>query len=328
MTRKHCSVMQSRDKRWASCVLAMLLLALPTSILADETAGENPAPAVSNIGLEKNPPDSLKKKFPMCDAFLKVQWISKQKQIGYSEYETPLRGRKGRSAGRRKVSVLVLMQEPFGPEVRYDVSFYRENGQLEKLFEAVRNGKVEGSEGHELDLLVQGKDDSFTVNFDSVELDGYRYSFAAEFSDYRQTVCVVYADGQRAWIVEGKRPAKMYDKAQLDALLGTLKASGAGMEKWRLENSWVLDVNQDGIPDYYCPEDPRSTYTYSVGRRYYSSSLVEGTGTPTNPLPTFSFPPRNGRCAVKAGGMYLTTDGKNYFINNRCNLTDLTTRAG
>ena len=316
------------------CVLAMLLLALPTSILADETAGENPASAVSNIGFEKNPPDVWKKKFPMCHAFLKVQWISKEKQIGYSEYEAPLTDINGRSAGRRKVAVLVVLREPFGPEVRYGLRGFpvdKDSGVLDKLFEAVRHGKIEG---HEADLWILAKrtEDSFFAEFAAVHLeDGYSYHFDAEFSDYRQTVCVVYPDGRRAWIVEGKRPEKMYDNAQLDALLGTLKDSGAGIDKGQLEKSWVLDMNGDGIPDYYYPNRYDFMYTYSVGRRYYSSRLVEGTGTPTHSLPTFLFPPRNGRCRVSTewgGRIYLTTDGKSYFINTQCNLTKLTTQPG
>jgi len=321
--------------RFLICSITLVLLATtPLALAVERDDADDARTALTNLGFLSSPPAALKRKFPMCDAFLKVQWISKEKQIGYSEYETPLTGIHGRSAGRRKVSVLVVLREPFGPEVRYALRGFpvdKDSGVLDKLFEAVRHGKIEG---HEADLWILAKrtEDSFFAEFAAVHLeDGYSYHFDAEFSDYRQTVCVVYPDGRRAWIVEGKRPEKMYDKAQLDALLGTLKDSGAGIDKGQLEKSWVLDMNGDGTPDYYSSRGLNSKYTYSVGRRYYSSRLVEGTGTPTHSLPTFSFPPWNGRCRVPTdwgGRIYLTTDGESYFINTQCNLTKLTTQPG
>jgi hypothetical protein len=323
--------MQSRNKRWAGCVSAILLLAASTQIPAEETAPEKSARAVSNIGFEKNPPAALKQKFPMCDEYLKVQWITKKKEIGYSEFEAPLTSVVGNSVARKKVSVLVLMRDPFGafPELRYDVSSIKESGQLERLFDALRNGKIKGAWGG-TNLLVESKDYNFRIDFNSVELEGHPYSFEDEvvFADYQQTVCVVYPNGQRAWIAEGRRPEKIYDKATFDALFNNVKASIAGLDRRVFARTWVLDVNRDGIPDYVGPGS-----IYSVGNRYYGYHLVEGTGpsatgAPTKKVPTYSFPPQNRTCAVKAPTLYLTTDGKDYFLNNQCNLTDLTSQAG
>jgi hypothetical protein len=319
--------MQSRDKRWAGCVSAILLLAASTQISAEETAPEKSAPGVSNIGFEKNPPAALKQKFPMCDEFLKVQWINKKKEIGYSDFEAPLRDMKSRSAGRREVSVLVLMGNFPEPELRYEVSYYKGKGQLESLFDALRSGEIKDVWGGG-DLIISSHDASFHIDFNSVEIEGYRYMFDAEFAGYHRTVCVVYPDGQRAWIAEGRRPERIYDKATVDALFDKVKASIAGLDRGRFARTWVLDVNRDGIPDYVGPGS-----IYSVGNRYYWYHLVEGTGpsatgAPTKKVPTYTFPPQNRTCAVRLGKRYLTTDGKDYFLNNQCNLTDLTSQAG
>jgi hypothetical protein len=67
---------------------SFLSLALP--LCAAETA----QPPITNVGFMENPPKELKEKFPMCDAFLKVEWIDKEKKVGYSEYEFYNQGKK------------------------------------------------------------------------------------------------------------------------------------------------------------------------------------------------------------------------------------------
>ncbi len=52
----------------------------------------NPVP--ENIGFMKNPPKELTEKFPMCDAFLKVEWIDKKYNTGYCNYEVTIKGQK------------------------------------------------------------------------------------------------------------------------------------------------------------------------------------------------------------------------------------------
>jgi hypothetical protein len=70
-------------KRVAWIVLALLqFLTLPLC------AAETTQPAITNIGFMESPPKELKEKFPMCDAFLKVEWIDKEKNRIH-----PLRGR-------------------------------------------------------------------------------------------------------------------------------------------------------------------------------------------------------------------------------------------
>jgi hypothetical protein len=63
-----------------------------------ETSPKEPGKAtvttvLTNIGFMKSPPKELKKRFPMCDAFFKVEWIE-EKRIGYSRYDLYRDGKK------------------------------------------------------------------------------------------------------------------------------------------------------------------------------------------------------------------------------------------
>ena len=55
---------------------------------------ERDNPVAENIGFMKKPAKELTEKFPMCDAFLKVEWIDKEKKIGYSRYDLYKDGKK------------------------------------------------------------------------------------------------------------------------------------------------------------------------------------------------------------------------------------------
>jgi hypothetical protein len=108
-------------------VVGLLLLVSSVSAVAEERPENAASTETTNIGFEKNPPAALKRKFPICDTFLKVLWINRKEQIGYSEFEAPSQDKNGKSIGRRKVSVLVMMKPE--PEMRYEVSYYKEQGQ-------------------------------------------------------------------------------------------------------------------------------------------------------------------------------------------------------
>ncbi|MDH4191304.1 MAG: hypothetical protein OEW21_14030 [Betaproteobacteria bacterium] len=309
-------------------MLCAVLLAPSVAGLAANPPGKGAVPGLGNAGFEKNPPAALKQKFAMCDAFLKVRWINETKQIGHSEFEAPLEDRNGKFLGRGNVSVLVMMKDDPAPEMRYEISHYKKHGRLEALFDALRNAELTGAWGG-TGWNISHRGENFHIDFNAGPEDA---SFAPVLSDYRQTVCVVYPDGRRAWISEGRLPSKLYGKARFDALLRDLKSAGAGVESWQLAQSWILDVNGDGIPDYvnFRSESP---FTYSLAKHYYTARLVEGsgpspTGAPTDRIPTYSFPPHHRSCAVEFPFKYLTTDGRRYFINNHCDLTDLTTPAG
>lgn len=327
LTQDGAPYTRSASRQILITLLTAILLAISTYALAGESGGERVASDVGNFGFEKDPPVALMRRFPMCDAFIKVKWISKERQIGYSEFEAPLQDKNGLPIGKGKVSALVMMKG--APDMRYEVSYFKEKGELEMLFEALRNGEITGGWGG-TGFDVSYLSENFHINFASGPGES---SFEPVLSGYQRTVCVVYPDGRRAWILEGRRPEKIFDQGQLDSLFVGLKSAGAEVAQRQLAEGWVLDINGDGISDYVT-FGKQWSFTYSSGKRYYTASVMKdarppSTGTPTSRSTTYTFPPQNRSCALKLGDAhYLTTDGKSYFINNQCNLTGLTRPVG
>lgn len=283
------------------CVFALFVSAVSTS--ADETS-------VSNIGFMENPPMELKTKFPMCDAFLKVEWIDKKKKIGYSNYEAIMKTKDGQFKDRRKVRALVDL-DVF--RIDYDVYQYKREGRLEEIFDMIRNGRVQVGipmmidyKGEIISLYAGG-----AVNYDASH---------PLLSDHRQTICVPYPDGLLAWVVEGKEVRQTYNEKQVDDLAKQIEGvRGNEVPRKRIEALWMLDINFDGKSDFLFEQ----SFFYSMPDRIYAMGRVL-----KHPNFEFIFPPGNSTCLLKMAISYpLITDGMNYYfksINNQCNLTELT----
>jgi hypothetical protein len=78
--------METPFRYWPTILWCLVQPLTSSYLVAAERATTNPS-VISNMGFESNPSPRLKAKFPMCDAFLKVTWIDKKKNIGYSHYE-------------------------------------------------------------------------------------------------------------------------------------------------------------------------------------------------------------------------------------------------
>jgi hypothetical protein len=132
----------------AKLILVMVVLAVGmttglASVLAcaaDEKiinkGKRNPVP--ENIGFMKKPPKELTEKFPMCDAFLNVEWINKEKNIGYSNYEVIIKGKK------RMMWALVTLNDDI-PTYGWDVYQYKQQGGLKEIFEMIKYGEDKGN---------------------------------------------------------------------------------------------------------------------------------------------------------------------------------------
>jgi hypothetical protein len=290
----------------------VLLFAFSIPLVSGFTMAEEPtSSALNNIGFIKTPPKELTAKFPMCDAFLNVDWIDKEKKIGYTNYEAIIKTKDGRFKGRKKVWALVDLDSQ---RIDYDVYQYKRKGRLNEVFTAVRKGKV--SVGIPMMISYKGKSIVLyagkTVNYGSS---------LPLLSDNRQTVCVSYPDGQRAWIYEGKNVAQTYDEKQFDDLAKQVdQADGDEVPRKRIKALWLLDVNHDGKSDFVFEQ----SFFYSMPDRIYAMGR-----TTKDPNFEFDFPPTGRTCSLKIEIAYpLITDGKNYYfhtINNDCNLTELTT---
>lgn len=300
-----------KDLKWCveRTLLLFLVLASP-ELFAGEFGNKNVAPDISNIGFMKNPPKALTEKFPMCDAFLKVEWIDKEKKIGYSNYEAIVKNKKNKFIGEKKL-VWALVNMNGAPGIDYDVYEYKRQGRLNEIFERVKNGKVKIG----VPMMIEYKGETISlyggkaVNEDSIH---------PLLSDHRQAVCVAYPDKQRAWIVEGKNVKQFLSGAEQDSLFYKVNLK-APFSRRLFESLWVLDINFDKVNDYIYEA---SIIYFKSGELYQPERVTE--------YPNFKyiFPPGNGVCRTGIGvGNQLTTDGKHYYLNDQCNLTELTSQT-
>lgn len=295
-----------------SAWFAMTLLCLQAmgsdGLFAGEMEGKGVADDISNIGFMKNPPKALKEKFPMCDAFLKVEWIDKEKKIGYTHYEALLINDKGiLGTEKKKVWALVNLDD-LSPSYTLDIYQYKRQGRMEELFDLVKNGEPSKVPAF-FAIKYKGKT---TVFYDPL---------SPVLSDNRQTVCIAYPDEQRAWIIEGKSVKKSYSEAQQVILSDRIVDTGKLIPKTRLREFWLLDLNFDSKPDFFLNRTFATEYSW-LDKLYQVSYEVEKFDF------KLTFPPSNRTCHVKDNGTFpLTTDGKNYYISNQCNLTKLTSSS-
>lgn len=271
---------------------------------------------MSNVGFVENPPRELKQRFPMCDAFLKVDWIDKQKSVGYTTYDAIVKGRGADShSERRRVWALVAM-EP-NPIFTYDLYEYKRDGTLDELFEKIRKGTFQfGGVEYKEERI-----DFYTIPMSAINEDEQN----PLLSNHLQTVCVAYPDEKRAWIVEGKSVKQTYNESQIEGLMKRIKAdTGVLIPIKRFELYWVLDVNADGIDDYVLER----SYIYSSANRFYMNNVQDEVDVLKHKT-TVTFPPSNRKCSLPSNSSrYITTDGKKYYLDHQCNLTELTSSSG
>lgn len=300
------------DLKWRveRTLLLFLVMASP-QIFAGELGNKNVAPDISNIGFMENPPKALKEKFPMCDAFLKVEWIDKEKKIGYTHYEALLINDKGiLGTEKKKVWALVNLDD-LSPSYTLDIYQYKRQGRMEELFELVKNGEPSNVPAF---FAIKYKWKT-TVFYDPL---------SPVLSDNRQTVCIAYPDEQRAWIIEGKSIKHVYSEAQQESLSNRIKETDKSLSRQLLEKLRVIDINFDGKDDY--------VFQATLGFGVIEYSWIDKLYRVGRPVDSFdyilTFPPNNRTCRLRIDGIFpLTTDGKNYYISNQCNLTKLTSHS-
>jgi hypothetical protein len=237
----------------------------------------------------------------MCDAFLKVEWIDKEKKIGYSRYDLYKDGKKD-----GQMVVLVYLNQYY-PHFDYDLYKYKRGGQLEAIFPFIREGKIVGDEG-----LLTIRQGNKKITFFPHTPEG------ATFSDNRQNVCIPYPDNQLAWIVEGREVGKAFTDQQINERYEDLQKSLPDLQISRFKEMNVIDLNYDGSDDYY-RYFPWLSYSHT--NQYFR---IEKSGAGYKYIELY-FPHSKKTCKLQPHGFdYLTTNGENYFLSNQCNLTELT----
>jgi len=289
-----------------AAIIVFLFICISSSLFAEEKEAGNPKTALNNIGFMKNPPKSLREKFPMCDAFLNVEWIDKEKKIGYSNYEIILNKNK-----ERKMMWSLVWLNDLWPQATIDVYRYKKEGKLSELFDFIQRGKLVPNLLYSL-LSIQ--DDTRKEDF----LPTGTFHFT--WSNDQQTVCIACPDETRAWIIEGKSVKNSLNETEKSILAEKItKAIGHQFKEEWFNALWLLDINHDGKMDYVRGE----AVEYSFGEEYYLIERIKlqaGFGA-------WRFPPLNKECVVNKEVRWaynLFTDGYNYYLSNECNLTELT----
>lgn len=224
-------------KRPASILIICLALASSLSLAADPSTS-----AISNIGFIKYPPKELTAKFPMCDAFLKVEWINKEEKVGYSEYEFYNQGERI----NRIAHALVYLEDEH-PEFEVNLEQFRKNlekthkkGNLNAIFEIIRRG--------EFDRQGQGDGLVFEENDFVYELGNFRSDWdmpLLTLVDHKMNVCIPYPDNQRAYFAEQK---EVNDIHEIDRKRAELKNWIPNLSFW--DYYIPIDRNSDGKEDY------------------------------------------------------------------------------
>jgi hypothetical protein len=137
--------------KWILTVLALLVAT--SQVAADDEANASTAALAENIGFMRDVPEALKAQFPMCEAFLGVEWIDKKKGIGYTTYQALMKSKDGTSiVQKKKMSALVDLDTL---NFDFDVSDYEAQGRLPEIFEAIQHGTVNVS--LEMQITYKGK---------------------------------------------------------------------------------------------------------------------------------------------------------------------------
>ena len=269
-------------------------------------------PVPENIGFMENPPKELTEKFPMCDAFLKVEWIDKEKKIGYSHYDLYRDGKRE----KEKAFALIHIHDVL-PHFDYDLSVLDFEGVgkigIKEVFSIIKEGNVFFNTFY---LSIE-YDKSKLLNFRTIGdiRDIHNFTLA----DHKINVCIPFPDNRRMWIAEGKQINRVYSKEETAKIVAKIKAYVPDIR--HPEESDIFDLNFDGMEDYISGEK----VVYSFGNKYYDMKAL-WTRDSDAQKGQWSFPPTQNKCELKiwVGGLFITTDGESFFLNNQCNLTELT----
>lgn len=263
---------------------------------------------------------ALHAKFPMCDKFLNVEWISPERKIGVSRYM--LYAKDGTPI--RPINSLVFLSRYY-PTLNYSGAYPpdtvdRRNpntvdipGSSGRVFlqewqkDAIRDWDFINGWGdinyYEYQLEFCNEDrHCISIRYDSPE---------GELSQHTENVCIVYPDESRAWIYDFRDVGHEYTEQEQQDLLVQFGLLG---RYTYFKEAAVFDANGDGILDI-----PTGLYFSYQGETYHFEKYEQGRDDEG-----WQFQGNGKVCHTLISSFYITTDGKDYYLNNECNLSELT----
>lgn len=257
-----------------------------------------------NRGFVKNPSEEIKKHFPMCDDFLNVEWLDKENGFGYVEHDLY---KDGSMIGHKKSLVYIHGNQA-------DHMFNLERfGQLEPVLEAIKKGKKFYSNLSTIPAVEYKDTNVFFEHYDYTD---------ESYADHHQNVCIPYPDNKRMWLVELRFVENVFSPTVIEAKVKKVEKNFPTMTAKYLMGRGVVDINHDGLEDYLTGE----VYIFSTGTDYKSIVKLGHAIDDKGKYYLFGIKDTEKLCKIyKVPYDYLTTDGKNYFLGNECNLTQLST---
>lgn len=268
----------------------------------------------NNIGFAKGEKrDKLKKRFPMCEAFLNVNWYDKQPgqkyQRGWSVYNVWKNGKK-------LTEYAVLIVEPDTRNIRL-LSVYwakRKWGKNWKTF--IRDFRVKNVSFGGVIVTYNGETLTMFKNY---------YSYAI-VDDY-MNLCIVYPEKDFAYFQAFGIADRRMSKQETTLFLKKIHKYLPNYNEASLQAGTIVDVNHDGKNDIVYTNS--ASCLYSVGKQYYTSkwfNLIEN----NNDIFMYVYPPTNKSCSFDfdKSPQFNCTDGKDIYIGNFCNLSELTSQKG
>lgn len=254
----------------------------------------------------------------MCDAFLKVKWYDEENSVGYSEYEFYNQGKKV-----NRVAHAMIYLDDDRPEFMIDLEQFRKDlerehkkGDLKTIFEMIEEGKFNRQgQGNELTLVIDKGNGKLFINEFSSFLSDWNMPLMT-LADHKMNVCIPYPDNQRMYFAEQKR---VNDIHEIDRKRAELKKWIANLSFW--DYYIPIDLNFDGKEDYLTG----TSVICSHDGNYFEMKINAPELNSDSPNSKLISPINGKQCEfLDLFADYVTTDGKNYFINNQCNLTELT----
>ena len=287
-------------KKYVSYMVFVMMVASTVSCADDiKPSSGNEQENISNIGFEENPPSVWVKRYPMCDKFLKVKWVDKDKKIGFSKYEIYKNGIKN-----GHMQALIYLNKRY-PRIEYDLYKHLKKDKFEDIFSFIKNGEIAGRDQN---LIIKLNDKKLTF-WPTMPAN-------TTLADFRMNVCVPYPDGKLMWLAEGKKVENTYNDVERKLKYKKLLDFDPGFSLSRFNDSWIVDFNFDGVHDYFT-----KGFFYSIGKKYYRLKKTKFILKNGMQFHEYIFPPEKHTCIKPFGLNYLTTDGENYYFSNQCNIT-------
>jgi hypothetical protein len=210
------------------------LCAMPLANAENKSNMTQRSQGITNVGFESNPPEALRKRFPMCDEFLTVKWIDKTERIGYTRFDLY---RDGKRDGTWWALVHI---HQWYPHFDYDVRRFLKNGRLdvEKLSTLIQRGEIDYPD---TTLVIRADKD---VSFSAIE--DVRDVHGDTLSDHLKNICIPYPDNDRMWIAEYKWMGKVYKREEIEAKREKVKQFFPKDSIPQFEIVLPIDINFDG----------------------------------------------------------------------------------